>query len=113
MFDVGFIEILVVAVVGLLVLGPERLPEAIRTSSKWLAKLKRSYLAIKTDVERELGTDEMQAQLRNDSITKRFEKDRRELEELDQQLQSSNIQLLDSLAAFEEKPSQSGSVESV
>ena len=109
MFDIGFIEILVVAIVGLLVLGPERLPEAIRTSSKWLAKLKRSYQSIKADVERELGTDELQGQLRNNSITKRFEKDKRKLEELDQQLQSSNIQLLDSLAALEEKPPQSAS----
>ena len=92
-----------VAIVGLLVLGPERLPEAIRTSSKWLAKLKRSYQSIKADVERELGTDELQGQLRNNSITKRFEKDKQQLEVLDQKLQSSNIQLLDSLAAFEEK----------
>ena len=108
MFDIGFIEILVVAIVGLLVLGPERLPEAIRTSSKWLAKLKRGYNAIKADVERELGTDELQAQLRNESITGRFKKDRQQLEALDEQLQSSNIQLLDSLTAFEEKPPQSG-----
>ena len=109
MFDIGFVEILMVAIVGLLVLGPERLPEAIRTSSKWLAKLKRGYHEIKADVERELGTDELQTQLRNESITKRFEKDKQQLEALDQKLQSSNIQLLDSLAAFEEKPAQSAS----
>ena len=106
MFDIGFIELLVVGIVGLLVLGPERLPEAIRTGSKWLAKLKRSYHAIKADVERELGTDELQAQLRNESISRHFEKDKQQLEILDQQLQSSNIQLLDSLADLEEKPLQ-------
>ena len=109
MFDIGFIELLVVAVVGLLVLGPERLPEAIRTSSKWLAKLKRGYNAIKADVERELGADELRTQLRNESITKRFEKDQQQLEALDRQAQSANIELLDSLAAFEEKPPQPGS----
>jgi len=106
MFDIGFIEMLLVAIVGLLVLGPERLPEAIRTSSKWLAKLKRGYNEIKADVERELGTDELRTQLHNESITKRFEKDKQQLGALDQQAQSTNIQLLDNLALFEEKPSQ-------
>jgi len=105
MFDIGFTEILLVAIVGLLVVGPERLPEAIRTSSKWLAKLKRGYTAIKADLERELGADEIRAQLRSDTITQSFEKGRQQLETLDQQAQSANIELLDSLAAFEEKPS--------
>jgi len=109
MFDIGFIELLMVAVVGLLVVGPERLPEAIRTCSKWFAKLKRGYNEIKADVERELGADELRTQLRNESITKRFEKDQQQLEALDQRAQSANIQLLDSLALFEEKPSQPGS----
>ena len=102
MFDIGFIEILVVAIVGLLVLGPERLPEAIRTSSSWLAKFRRGFNALKADIERELGTDEIQTQLRSESITKRFEKDKQQLEALDQQAQSANIELLDSLPAFEE-----------
>ena len=102
MFDIGFIEILVVAIVGLLVLGPERLPEAIRTGSSWLAKLRHGFNAIKADIERELGTDEIQTQLRSESITKRFEKDKQQLEALDQQAQSANIELLDSLTAFEE-----------
>jgi sec-independent protein translocase protein TatB len=111
MFDIGFIELLVVAIVGLLVVGPERLPEAIRTSSKWLAKLKRGFNAIKADIERELGADELRTQLRNESITKRFEKDQQQLEALDQQARSANIQLLDSLAAFEEKPPQTASLD--
>jgi sec-independent protein translocase protein TatB len=109
MFDIGFTEIILVAIVGLLVVGPERLPEAIRTSSKWLAKLKRGYNTIKADVARELGVDELREQLRNDAITQSFEKDKQKLEALDQQARSANIQLLDSLAAFEEKPSQPGS----
>ena len=102
MFDIGFIEILVVAIVGLLVLGPERLPEAIRTGSSWLAKLRHGFNAIKADIERELGTDEIQTQLRSEDITKRFEKDKQQLEALDQQAQSANIELLDSLTALEE-----------
>jgi sec-independent protein translocase protein TatB len=104
MFDIGFTEMLLVAIVGLLVIGPERLPETIRTCSKWLARLKQGYSKLKAEVERELGTDELQAQLRSESITSSFEKDKEQLEALDQQLQSKNIQLLDSLAMLEEKP---------
>jgi len=103
MFDIGFTELLLVAIVGLLVLGPERLPDAIRTCSKWYDKLKRGFNAIKADVERELGTDEIHEQLRTESITKRFEKDRDQLEALDKQAESANTQLLDSLLMLEEK----------
>ena len=56
MFDIGFTELVIVAVVGLLVIGPERLPDAIRTGSKWLNQLKKGFEKIKADVERELGT---------------------------------------------------------
>ena len=104
MFDIGFIELLLVAVVGLFVIGPERLPEAVRTGSKWLARLKRGFNALKADVERELGADELRAQLRSDSITDSFQRDKNQLEALDKQAQSANIQLLDSLAALEDKP---------
>ena len=41
MFDIGFAELLLIAVVGLLVIGPERLPSAIRTTSLWLGRLRR------------------------------------------------------------------------
>ena len=38
MFDIGFSELLLIAIIGLLVLGPERLPTAIRTASLWLGR---------------------------------------------------------------------------
>ncbi len=103
MFDIGFAELLIVAVVGLLVLGPERLPHAVRTGSKWYNKLKRGFNAIKADVERELGADEIRQQLRTESITKSFEKDREQLKELDEQVESANTELLDSFLMLEEK----------
>ena len=97
MFDIGFTELVIVAVVGLLVIGPERLPDAIRTGSKWLNQLKKGFDKIKADVEHELGAEELKTQLRNDSISKSFEKDREQLEALDQKARSSNIDFLDSL----------------
>ena len=41
MFDIGGLELLLIAVVGLLVIGPERLPEALRTLGLWLGRLRR------------------------------------------------------------------------
>ena len=71
MFDVGFSELLLVALVALLVLGPERLPGAARTAGLWVGRLKRSFAAIQTEVEREIGADEIRCQLHNEQILKR------------------------------------------
>ncbi|MCY3639500.1 MAG: Sec-independent protein translocase protein TatB, partial [Gammaproteobacteria bacterium] len=43
MFDIGFPELMLVAIVGLLVIGPNRLPEALRTLGLWLGRMRRSF----------------------------------------------------------------------
>ncbi|MBB3047760.1 sec-independent protein translocase protein TatB [Litorivivens lipolytica] len=68
MFDIGFAELVLIFVVGLLVLGPERLPGAVRTVSLWLGRLRRSFTALKNEIEREVGADEIKRQLHNESI---------------------------------------------
>lgn len=68
MFDIGFAELVLIFVVGLLVLGPERLPGAVRTVSLWLGRLRRSFTALKNEIEREVGADEIKQQLHNESI---------------------------------------------
>ena len=57
MFDMGFAELLLVAVVGLLVIGPERLPGAIRTTMVWVNRIRRSFDEVRADVQRELHND--------------------------------------------------------
>lgn len=64
MFDIGFAELVLVGVVGLLVIGPERLPGAIRTGSVWLNRLKRGFNDIKREVQQELHNDEVMQELR-------------------------------------------------
>jgi sec-independent protein translocase protein TatB len=58
-FDIGFTELLVIAVVALVVIGPEKLPGAIRTGSVWVGRLKRSYQDIKREVELEIHNSEV------------------------------------------------------
>lgn len=59
MFEVGFSEIAVIAVIALIVLGPERLPKAARMVGTFLRKARRSFESLKHEVERELEADEL------------------------------------------------------
>lgn len=68
MFDIAFPEFLLAALVALVVLGPQRLPAALRTLGLWVGRLRRSYYNVKTEVEREIGMDEVRRQLHNEQI---------------------------------------------
>ncbi|MEP5568256.1 MAG: Sec-independent protein translocase protein TatB [Halioglobus sp.] len=65
MFDIGFAELVIIAIVGLLVIGPERLPGAIRTGAAWLGRIKRGFNDIKREVEQELHNDGVMQELKN------------------------------------------------
>ncbi len=64
MFDIGFTELVLIAVVSLLVIGPERLPGAIRTGGAWLHRIKRGFNDIRQEVEQELHNDSVLQELR-------------------------------------------------
>ena len=59
MFDVGFSELLVIGVVALVVIGPERLPAVARTAGVLLARLQRYVNGVKADINREIHLDEL------------------------------------------------------
>jgi len=63
MFDIGFFELLLIGIIGLVVLGPERLPHAIRMTSAWIGKLRRASIAIKSELEREVNAHEIQQRI--------------------------------------------------
>lgn len=64
MFDIGFWELLVIAVLGLLVLGPERLPTAIRTVQGWIRTIKQVGNSVKNEVSEELRIHELHQNLK-------------------------------------------------
>lgn len=82
MFDIGFPELMLISIVALLVIGPEKLPETIRTVSLWLGRFRRSFAKIKLEIENEIGADEIKAQLYNEAIIQDIEKSRKTLEEV-------------------------------
>lgn len=65
MFDIGFSEIFVIAVVALLVLGPERLPKAARFAGLWVRRARAQWHSVKSELESELASEELKRSLRD------------------------------------------------
>lgn len=63
MFEIGFTELLLVGVVALLVLGPERLPVAMRTVGRGVGQARRAMGALRAQVEREFDTQALTQEL--------------------------------------------------
>jgi sec-independent protein translocase protein TatB len=59
MFDIGFSELLVIAVVALIVIGPERLPQVARTLGHLFGRMQRYVNDVKADISREMELDEL------------------------------------------------------
>jgi len=73
MFNIHSTEILLILIVALIVIGPDKLPSAIRTASLWIGRFRRSFYKVKAEVERELNTDEIRRQLHNESVMAQIE----------------------------------------
>lgn len=80
MLDIGFTELLLVAVIALVVLGPERLPKAIRTTAYWVGKIRRSFQSVKEELEREIDADGIKQQLHNEAVMKELNKTREQFQ---------------------------------
>jgi len=88
MFDVGFSEILLCAIVALLVLGPEKLPGAVRTASLWIGRFRRAFNDVKSEIEREIGADDIRRQLHNEQVMKKLESGKQQLQALQTELRA-------------------------
>ena len=63
MFDVGFSELILILVVALVVVGPERLPKLARTAGLYLGRMRRMVATVKADVQRELAAEDLKRTL--------------------------------------------------
>lgn len=64
MFDIGFWELMLIAIMGLVVLGPERLPVAIRTVRSWIGGVRKFSDTVKSELSEELRVHELHANLK-------------------------------------------------
>jgi sec-independent protein translocase protein TatB len=65
MFEVGFSEMLVIAVVALLVLGPEKLPNAARFAGLWIRRARAQWYSVKAELEREIAAEQLRSQFKD------------------------------------------------
>lgn len=94
MFDVGFSELLLIAVVAMIVIGPERLPKVARTAGALLGRMQRYVANVKSEVEREMQFEDLK-------------KLQQEIQAQSQQLENSILTPESRLNAPESKPVQS------
>jgi sec-independent protein translocase protein TatB len=64
MFDIGALELLLIGVVALLVVGPERLPKLARTAGLWVGRARRAFVSVKEEIDREIKAEELKDILR-------------------------------------------------
>jgi sec-independent protein translocase protein TatB len=67
MFDIGFLEIIIIAIVGLVVIGPERLPDVARTVGRWVGRVRRFIVNVKEDIDKEIQQEELKKALERDA----------------------------------------------
>ena len=82
MFDIGFWEILLIGVLTMIIVGPEKLPGVARTAGRWFGKTRRFIEGVKTEVEQELDVTDLKRMLHNQEV---------QINELTQKLDNPNI----------------------
>ncbi|MCP4388071.1 MAG: twin-arginine translocase subunit TatB [Gammaproteobacteria bacterium] len=102
MFDMGITEMMLIGIVALVVIGPERLPGVARTAGKYFGRLKRFMTSVKADVEQELRADELRQILADqqrelDSLKDTISDAGREIEKEANAVSAAGASLADSL----------------
>lgn len=92
MFDIGFSELLIIFVVALLVIGPERLPAVARKMGLYLGKMKRSFQSIKDEVEKELEIEAVKAKLKENAMLAEAKEIEAELTQTSEKIKQVDIE---------------------
>lgn len=97
MFDIGFSELLLIAVVALVVLGPERLPKAARFAGLWVRRARNQWDSVKQELERELHAEEIKRNLQDV---------RQSMQQTETELRDQARQVRDGADAFQQEVQQ-------
>ena len=74
MFQIGFLEILIIFIFGLIIIGPKRLPEVTKTIIKFYKKIENKFADFKNDIEDDIGADELKKDVFNELRMEELEK---------------------------------------
>jgi sec-independent protein translocase protein TatB len=80
MFGIDFPELVVCAIVALIVVGPKRLPEVVRTTALWIGRFKRSMRETRENIERQIGVDDIRRQLHTEEMMRTLDDMKEEIE---------------------------------
>ena len=108
MFDIGFTELLIVAVVALLVVGPERLPEAVKTAALWLGRARGMLTEAKDTIKDEIGMDDIHQQLHNENVLNDLKQAQKKIDQTKNSIRSFEAEAMDQLKQSVESPSDQG-----
>lgn len=115
MFDMGFAELIIIALLALVVMGPERLPHAIRSVLKWVHYLRQTANSLKDTVEQELRLDDIKSDLQVEEIERQVESFKKQAAETSDNIRTVGqkgkddiARLMDGDKMAERKPDSSG-----
>jgi len=75
LFQIGFLEILIILLVGILVIGPEQLPSFVRSLVKSFTKLQNKFFELRTSIERDIGAEDLKQDIFNELKMEELERD--------------------------------------
>ena len=75
MLQIGFLEILIILIVGVVVIGPDKLPEFVKFLIKTFTKLQNKFFEFRTSVERDIGAEDLRQDIFNELKMEEFEKE--------------------------------------
>ena len=76
MFQIGFLEILIILILGLIIIGPNRLPVVVKATLKFFKKIENKFNLFKKDIEADIGVDELKKDVFNAFKMEEFEKNK-------------------------------------
>ena len=76
MFQIGFLEILIILILGLIIIGPNRLPIVVKATFKFFKKIENKFNLFKKDIEADIGVDELKKDVFNELKMEEFEKNK-------------------------------------
>ena len=76
MFQIGFLEILIILILGLIIIGPNRLPFVVKATLKFFKKIENKFNLFKKDIDADIGVDELKKDVFNELKMEEFEKNK-------------------------------------
>ena len=76
MFQIGFLEILIILILGLIIIGPNRLPVVVKATLKFFKNIENKFNLFKKDIEADIGVDELKKDVFNELKMEEFEKNK-------------------------------------